>query len=441
MANARKVAVKALMKMDSDDSYSNIVINNALNNSELTGVDRAFCSVLFYGTLERRITLDYILTKYCKQPLCEMNNAIVNILRSGVYQLKYMDKVPDSAAVNESVKLAKVLRRHSNSSDFVNAVLRAFIRDNKEVELPTDEIKRISVIYSLPEWIIESLINDYGKENCDRIAEAFLNQRHISVRTNTLKTTTELLLNMFAQKGISAYESDICSDSIVIEKGGSVEKLPGFSEGLFHVQDISSSLCAKALNAHENMRVIDVCAAPGGKSFTIAEMMNNTGEVYALDLYEQKVGLIRRSAERLGIKNMTSVVCNAKKPNADFGEFDRVLCDLPCSGTGILGKKPEIRYKNVALLDTLSDLQYDLLVKSSSYLKVGGILIYSTCSLRRSENRDIAEKFLSENDNFEAYPIFSNIKRGIDEADNMLTLLPHIHNTDGFFISAFIRTR
>ena len=441
MANARKIAVKALMKMDSDDAYSNIVINNALNNSELTGVDRAFCSVLFYGTLERRITLDHILSKYCKQPLAEMNNAIVNILRCGIYQLKYMDKVPDSAAVNESVKLAKVLRRHSNSSNFVNAVLRAFIRDNKEIELPIDEIKRISVLYSLPEWIINSLINDYGKENCKKIAEAFLSQRHISVRTNTLKTSTKKLLDMFVENGISAHESDICADSIVIEKGGSVENLPGFSEGLFHVQDISSSLCAKALDAEKDMRVIDVCAAPGGKSFTVAEIMHNTGEVYALDLYEQKVGLIRRSAERLGIKNLTSVVCNAKKPNDNFGEFDRVLCDLPCSGTGILGKKPEIRYKNVALLDTLSDLQYDLLVKSSSYLKVGGILVYSTCSLRKCENRDIAEKFLSENQNFEPYSIFSSIERGINEPDNMLTLLPHIHNTDGFFISAFIRTR
>lgn len=436
MANARLVVLNALIKTEKDKAYSNLVIDSVLNNSMLNEVDSAFAAALYYGVLERMLTLDYIASKYSKIKISKLDVAVLCILRMGLYQIKFMDKVPNNAAVNESVKLCSLIKKTS-AKGFINAVLRSFIRDNALIDLPNDKIDRISVEYSIPTWIVKSFANDYGLDNAKAIAKGFLQNNYLSIRVNTNKISSKDMLERLKQDGINAVASEFDENAIIIEKSGNIRKLFGYDEGLFHVQDVASQLCVKALDIHDDMRVLDICSAPGGKAFTAAQYTKN--DIICCDLYEQKVEIIKKGAKRLGLDNVKAIQNDASKYNAKLGEFDRVLCDLPCSGLGILGKKPEIRYKNVTFVDKLPLIQYDLLCNSVKYVKLGGLLFFSTCTLRNAENRDVAEKFLKNNPDFEPVDVLSDVKRAIDEPSNMLTLMPHIHNTDGFFISVFRR--
>jgi 16S rRNA (cytosine967-C5)-methyltransferase len=438
MYSARKVVMRALTKLETENGYSNLVLDNALSESGLDPRDKAFASALFYGVLERRITLDYIISKYLRQPISSLSNAVLQALRIAVYQMIYMDKVPDRAAVNESVNLIKNSRQKS-ASGLVNAVLRSFLRDNKEFCLPDDKMKALSITYSAPQWLIKSFTADYGEKNAKGILESFFSSKPIAVRVNTTKISFGDYLKILLDSGIDAAADELAKNSILIKGAGSIENLPGYKEGYFHVQDTASQLCASVITQRNAKRVLDVCAAPGGKSFTIAENLGGKGEVVSCDLYPHKISLINAGKERLGLKNITVVLNDAAKYNNELGKFDAVLCDLPCSGLGILSKKPEIRYKNVAFLDNLPEIQYHLLDKSADYVSQDGLLVYSTCTLRHCENKDIADKFLVNHSEFKPLPIFSEIKRAFKESDNMLTLLPHIHGTDGFFISAFVK--
>ena len=438
MADARLTVAQALFQMKAEDGYSNIVIDKVLSESELDSRDKAFASALFYGTIERRLTLDYIAKRYLR-PKIRIKPAVRIILRIGLYQLAFMDKVPDSATVNESVKLTYAMGQ-SGASGLVNAVLRAFLRDDKKIEYPTDTVDRLSVQYSCDKTLVAEMINDYGEQTAEQILSAFCeSENKITIRVNTTRTTAKELAEKLIEKGVTVEQDKFCENALHLTHAGDVRSLYGYKNGLFHVQDTASQLCAKSLEIGKNMRVLDVCAAPGGKTFTIAEMLENGGEVVACDKYEHKIKMISSGAYRLRLKNVTTLLNDASKYNYTLEKFDRVLCDLPCSGSGIMAKKPEIRYKNVGLLDNLPHLQYDLLVQSSNYVQKGGVLVYSTCSIRKAENKAVAERFLSENSDYEPYPILADIPRAIDEPSNMLTLLPHVHNTDGFFISAFKR--
>ena len=438
MQNARITAINALIKMENDDAYSNIVIDTALTKSGLNRLDSAFASTLFYGVLERRITLDYALQKYMKKPLEQTDITVLTVLRAGIYQLKFMDKVPDSAAVDESVKCCVALKKH-NAKGFVNAVLRSFIRDGKKIRPPKDELQLLSVKYSVPEWLVKSYIADYGSECAERIMSAFLRKKALSVRVNTTKISCADFIDMLGKNGITAKESPICKNAVIIDNPGAVKSLCGYDEGLFHVQDVASQLTAAALNIGGNDTVLDVCAAPGGKTFTMAQQ--TSGSVVSCDLYPHKVRLIEQGASRLSLNNVKALVNDASKHNETLSSFNKILCDLPCSGLGILCKKPEIRYKNVTFVDKLPNLQYDLLLESAKYAAVGSVLLYSTCTLRHVENGQVANKFLQNNPDFEPLSILPNIKRGIDEPSNQLTLLPHIHGTDGFFMACFKKVR
>ena len=434
MSDARELVANALLSMQADDGYSNIVIDKALENCELSSRDKAFASALFYGVIERRITLDYILKKYVR-PKLRIKPAVKITLRMGLYQLLYMNSVPDSAAVNESVKLTHKLGQ-PGAAGLVNAILRSFIRDDKKFELPTDNIKALSVKYSCGEDLVKGFVNDYGEAIAENILKGFENaDNSVTLRVNTLKTSIDELLEKFKENNITARRVEICDTALKVYSAGDIRSLYGYKQGLFHVQDVASQLCAKAVGANENMRVLDVCAAPGGKSFSIAEYMSGKGEIISCDKYEQKIKMIATGAYRLGLNNIKSLPNNGEVFNSDLGNFDRVLCDLPCSGLGIMVKKPEIRYKNVALLDNLPDLQYHLLCTSCEYVKSGGMLIYSTCTLRKCENEQIVEKFLNEHSDFSIVKVLPEFERNEDT----LTLFPHQSGTDGFFISAFIR--
>ena len=437
MKKARFIALGALLKMELNEGYSNIVFNTEVKKSGLDARDVALCGKLFYGVLEKKITLDYIISAYSKMPIRKISADVLNILRMGVYQLVYMDRVPDSAAVNECVNLTKNIKKHS-ASGFVNGVLRSFLRNNKKYSLPKDKIKSLSIKHSCPEWIIRLFIKSYGEENSIKILETLSGRPPINIRVNNLKTTTDELICKLAQEGVIATPAERVEGALVLENTGAIESLNCYNEGLFHVQDLASQICCRALNALPYQTVLDVCASPGGKSFTIAEMMNNCGRVFSFDLYKSKIELIKNGADRLGI----DIICAEKRDATCEGDklpmADRILCDVPCSGLGIMRRKPEIRYKDKTLIEGLPELQYDILCKSCKFLKIGGILVYSTCTLNPLENNNVAKKFLAEHPDFEPVSLENlGFESALKEKDNQLTLLPGIHGTDGFFISAF----
>lgn len=438
MANARKEAINALIKIETEGGYSNIVVDKLLNVSGLEPRDKALATTIIYGTLERKLTLQYVIARYSKTPIKKLKPFILAALETALYQMIFMDKIPDSAAVNETVKLVRK-SKFSGLSGFVNAVLRSFLRDDKKIEYPTERVKYLSVKYSVSEDIASLFYNQYGNE-ADEILEGFLGLEGLSLKVNPLKiSVSELKEKLSETAQVSVHP---LHDEVLIVKGaGSVRELYGYEKGYFHIQDTASALCARIVGAESGDRVLDVCAAPGGKSFSIAEGMGDNGEVLALDLYEHKVELIKKGAKRLGLKSVKSFVNDAEIYNEELGKFNKVLCDLPCSGLGILGKKPEIRYKNVAFVDNLKLLQYHLLQSAKSYVKIGGNLYFSTCTLNEQENYGVVKRFLEENDEFEPLEIGQGIQKSDKDMINTLTLFPHIHKTDGFFISAFRRVR
>ncbi len=440
MTNPRKTAFNILYKIETDKAFSSILIKNIIRENNLSGLDAAFVSAMVYGVLERLITLDYIISRYSKLPLKKVEKKTLVILRMGLYQIIYMDKVPDSAAVNESVKLAKKLRL-SYSSGYINGVLRSFLRDGAKIPLPCekDNLARLSVEYSCPQEVIKMWIDSYGAENTLGILKSLFDRPPLYCRVNTLGITPEDLIPQLEALGVEVKRTalDTCLE---ISNTGFIQRLKPFEDGLFYIQDMSSQLCVKLSNIRPHHIVSDVCAAPGGKSVGAAIDMENRGKVNAFDLYGHKVELIRNAAVRLGAAVCASVR-DAKSDKSDGILSDRVFCDVPCGGLGIIRRKPEIRYKPDVVNNGLPEIQYEILKNSARLTAYSGLLVYSTCTLNPAENGEVADRFLRENPDFEPYPIIlpPGIKRGIDEPSNQLTLFPHINNTDGFFISIFKR--
>lgn len=436
MKTSRAVAFEILLKVHMDKAYSNLALDASLENQSFSAVEKSFISALVYGVTERTLTLDYQLSRYLSQPLKKLKPQVLVILRMGAYQLLFMDKVPVSAAVNESVKLAKN-NGCAFASGLVNAVLRKVSQNGLVLPDEKDRIKRCSVEYSCPEWILDLWKENYGEDNAIKIAENSVGAVETVLRVNTLKTNCDELISILSQEGIKA-EKGIVENSVVLSKSGSLRELKSYKDGLFHVQDIASQLCCKALEAKEGERVLDICSAPGGKSFTTAEYMNNNGEIVSCDIYESRLKLVSSGAERLGINIIKTRENDASLNNEELGLFDKIICDVPCSGLGVIRRKPEIRLKTMAEVDKLPEIQYSIMKTTSQYLKKGGVMIYSTCSLNRDENENVFYRFLKENPDFESVKVLPDIER-IDKDTDTLTLLPNIHGSDGFFISALRR--
>lgn len=437
MKSARQIAFEVLNRIQKDNSYSNLSLDRALDSYELSVQDKSFVSALVYGVIERQLTLDYQLAPLLKQPLKKLKPQVLTILRLGVYQILYMEKVPDSAAVNECVKLTKQ-NGASFASGLVNAVLRKVIANGLRLPDKT-ESNYMSIAYSVPQWLCDMWIQAYGAENAEKLLCESFGSVNTVIRVNTAKITADELVKRLNDEQIKTEKNPYAENSLTVISGGALHKTKAYSEGLFHVQDTASQLCCKALEADKNCRVLDVCAAPGGKSFTIAEIMNNSGEVVSCDIYEKRVSLIKNGAERLGLDNVKTAVNDGSVYNKTLGKFDRILCDVPCSGLGVIRKKPEIRYKSKEEVDNLPNLQYSILCVSSEYLEKGGMLVYSTCSLNPDENEKIIQRFLKEHSGFESIKVLPEIVRYGEDSD-YLTLMPHIHNCDGFFISAVRKT-
>lgn len=433
MKTARREAYDILLHILKDSAYSNLSLEQALGVSDFSKRDRAFASRLVYGTLERQLTLDYIISQFLNQPLSKLKKQVLVNLRMAVYQLYFMDKVPASAVINEAVNLSKETGC-AFASGLINAVLRKI--DAKRVNLADtpDEIR-----YSCPEHLIRMWKKMYGEENTAGILENINKAAPFYIRVNTLKTNQEALIKLLEQEGIFAKET-VFPNALKLENVGGVAQLASFQAGLFHVQDLASQLCAEALGAKPGETVFDLCAAPGGKTFTIAQSMKNEGRILAFDLYEHRLDLIQKTAETLGIINLETALGDASKFNRNLPQADRVLCDVPCSGLGIIRRKPEIRYKNLDSIKELPALQLAILENGSNYVKPGGTLIYSTCALNKKENNQVADAFLKKYPEFHAVPIFSEIPGSNMETTPYLTLFPHINGADGFFIAKFERS-
>ncbi len=432
----RQKAFEILLKIHISNAYSNLTLDTYLQKDNMETRDKAFVSALVYGVCERQLTLDYNLSKYLKQPVRKLKPEVLIVLRLGVYQLLFMDKIPVSAAINESVNLVKA-NRAAFASGLVNAVLRNVSRNGLVLPEENDD-NYFSVKYSCPKWLIDMWTEEYGKENTEDILSRSLGEVPLYIRVNTLKTHTDELISLLEKEGIEAQKCECIEDALVLKKQGSVEKLNAFKKGLFHVQDLSSQLCCKALSAKEGDNVLDVCSAPGGKAFTISQYIKDNGSVTACDIYPARVKLIESGAERLGIKSIKTEVSDASEVNKSFSLFDKVLCDVPCSGLGIIRRKPEIKYKSAQDIDKLHNLQYLILCVTAKYVKKRGNLVYSTCSLNPAENTEICKKFLSENKDFVLCDIEGAESFGLVE-DKMLTVLPAKNDTDGFFIAKFER--
>ena len=413
MENPRKVAVKALVKINTEKAYSNLIVNSLFSENDLSAQDKAFATALVYGVLERKITLDYVLQKFLKTPLKKVAPFTKEVLRVALYQIMFMDKIPDSAAVDQAVKTVKK-SKESRNSGFVNAVLRNILRAD-DLLPKGDTTEELSVIYSCPEEIIESFTNDYGFENTKNILKESLNPSKLTVRVNTEKTTVEEF-----KKSIGVDSEDIgLIGGLNLKSGIDVGKNSLYKNGFFYVQDKASQTVVSVLKPKENSRVLDMCAAPGGKSFSMALLMKNKGEIISCDLYPKRVELIEKSANRLGLNIIKPTVCDAAVYNEKLGEFDFVLCDVPCSGLGVIGRKPDIKYKAFSEFDSLCGIQISILQNAVKYLKKGGKILYSTCTLRKKENDDIIENFIKENTDF--------------KLEYSHTFMPHIDGTDGFY--------
>lgn len=428
---ARLLAAKALLRVSSG-GFSNIVLDSMLGEAKLDQRDKAFASALFYGVLERRITIDILIRRYSAIPPEKLDPEAAEVLRMGFYQLLYMNSVPDNAAVNESVELIKELGC-PKASGFVNGILRAFVRNGKNADFSRlPGIERLSAEYSAPLWLCKKWCLEFGPQRTQRALRACLGAPPIYARVNTVKADAHAVCEALSTEGASAKPAEIFQNAIIIESPA-LQNTKAYRDGLFHVQDISSQLCAAALGAKPGDRVLDVCAAPGGKTFTVAEIMENRGEVVACDLHAKRAKLVKTGGERLGLGIITARANDATVYDESFGKFDKVLCDVPCSGLGVIRRKPEIRFKKPEDLQSLPKIQYRIAAASAKYLKEGGVLVYSTCTLSRDENENVVKQ-LMEREGLLPEKLPEELQKYSADGYSV-TLLPGEINSDGFYFA------
>lgn len=435
--NIRELVLEILMQVTREGEYSHLVIRSVLEKYQyLEKQERAFLTRVSEGTLEHMIELDYIINQFSKVKVNKMKPVIRNIMRMSVYQLKYMDSVPASAACNEAVKLAK-RKGFSSLSGFVNGVLRNIARNLDQITYPKEEedpVQFLSVCYSMPEWIVTKWIRDYGMEQTKETLSAFLTDAPIMIRTNCIKISPDALEERLKSEHVTVKKA-VLEDAkeldyaFLISDFDYLNALPSFQEGLFYVQDISSMMVAEYADPKEGDVVVDVCAAPGGKSIHIAEKLNGTGMVFARDLTEYKVSLIEENIARHQLANIRAQQQDALVLDESMvGKADIVVADLPCSGLGVMRKKTDIKYKmDEAKQKDLEKLQREMLAVVQKYVRAGGTLLYSTCTINRGENEENAAWFLKE------YPEFELVKSK--------QFFPKKEYGDGFFLAKFIRKK
>lgn len=421
----RKTAYLTLMDVESKKSYSNLALNHhvIINKPNSPG----FVRELVYGVLENKMLLDHYIDQLVKTGAASLKASDLTILRMGIYQLGYMDSVPEYAAVNESVIMAK--RYCRGRSGFINGVLRGYISKRLSLTLPDrteDELKYLSVKYSYAPWIVELWLDEFGVDYTEELLAAGNETPQNTIRLNWLKVVKQDLIQLLEDKGYEVEQGEMCSNALYV-KGSRLLETEMYKMGLFSVQDESSMLVAEKMNPQQGELIMDLCAAPGGKTMAIAERMNNTGRIIASDVYRRKLDLIDREADRLGVKIVETRSWDATRVDSSMiGKADRVLVDAPCSGLGVVRRKPEIKYKEKTDdMDSLPKKQLAILSAAAQYVKVDGTLVYSTCTINPYENRNVVSEFLKKNSKF--------------KVEEMTQLLPNKDHTDGFFICVMKR--
>ena len=428
---AWETALNALIACRKSGAWSNGVLKKYLQRDRLDSRDAALATRLCYGVLQNRGKLDFYLRQLLTGKLKDLHPVVRDVLHLGLYQIYEMDKIPESAAVNESVTLAKKYCKNPKASSLVNGVLRNAVRTRGQLKEPTSYADR----YSHPDELISLLKANLPKGKLEPMLIANNAAPETVVQVNTLRISTEALQKRLEEEKVSAKPHGWMKDCLVLSGTGSLEQLPSFKEGLFYVQDPAaklSVLCAKL--PKEDIRVLDCCSAPGGKSFAAAIAMGGRGQITSCDVHTHKTGLIANGAARLGLTNITAKQQDATENVAEWVDtMDTVIADVPCSGLGIIRKKPDIRYKNLAEMKELPALQLKILENQATYVKKGGVLLYSTCTVLKAENEDVVSAFLKKHEDFCLEPLELPEVFGKNES-GMLTLIPGEYDTDGFFI-------
>ena len=436
---ARELAVKVLYKIEKEDGYTNIVLDEILNKNreKLNSKDIGLISEIVYGTITWKLTIDEIIKKHSKIKMKKISAWILNILRIGIYQIVFLDKIPKSASVNESVNLAKKYG-HKGSSNFVNALLRKIEKtDYQEFFTIENDIERISKTTSMPEWIIEELLKEKSVQEVEEICKASNLRPKVNIRVNKLKISKNELERLLEEEKIE-FSEGILKDFLILEKVKNIENLDLFKNGYFTIQDEMAGLIAQILEPKENEKILDCCSAPGGKTTYIAELMNNKGYIEAWDIHDHRLKLVENTSKRLGINIIKTKLQDATVYNDEyFGKFDKLLLDVPCLGLGVLKRKPDIKWKRKKEdIEKITLIQKNILQTCSNYVKKGGEIIYSTCSILRNENQDIIQGFLNNNSNFQLKKINCHELNLIDQ--NYISLQQN-KNNDGFFICKLLK--
>lgn len=432
--NTRKIIVDILDEVFFRGAYSNIELNKRLSNPKIDSKDKGLITEVVYGTIKHRKTIDVILENFVKS-IDKIDEGVLNILRSSIYQMKYLDRVPDYAVVNEAVNLSKSVS--VGLSKFVNGVLRNYLR-NKERKFGGNlrGSEKLAYEYSFEKWMVDLFIRQYGEEVAEKILKGLNTTPSVTVRVNSLKSDYDEVLEKLEADGYDVEEGYICPEAIIIKKGSSIEKNSLHEEGLITVQDESAMLVAPLLDPAEGETVMDLCSAPGGKTTHISEILMNTGKVYAFDIHEHKLALIEESVKRLGIINVETNIMDATRLEGKYVEFaDKILLDVPCSGLGIIRKKPEIKWtKNSRELQSIVKIQREILENAWNYLKKGGEIVYSTCTLNKRENEEVIDSFLEKHNDCSVENSFIGKNDNIIYNGNgSITILPNEH-MDGFFM-------
>ncbi|OCL27933.1 16S rRNA (cytosine(967)-C(5))-methyltransferase [Orenia metallireducens] len=444
MRTAREIALEGIYKINEEDGFSNLVVNSLLNRSNLDKRDRSLATQLIYGVIRRRNTLDWIINKFASRKINKMTPWVRNSLRLGVYQVYYLDKIPTPVAVNETVEAAKS-KCNRGAIKFINGVLRNIIRSLDKIEYPKlekDPVQYIRYKYSQPQWLVERWVKIYGTKKAIEIAENLNKVPATVIRTNTLKTDREALIQELSEDKVDAETIALVPEAINLLKYPSIDRLKAFEEGRFQVQGLASMLVAHILAPEADDKVVDLCSAPGGKTTHLSQLMDNRGQVYAVDVHQHKLDLIHQNCDRLGIDNVETI-CNDGREVSFAEKIDKVLVDAPCSGLGIMAKKPEIRWqKKPQDLAELQQLQVELLENGAKMLKDGGVLVYSTCTFTDEENIDIIREFLEDHDNFKLVDLSKDAERfGLTEylKEGTLQLIPDEDLIEGFFIAKLLK--
>lgn len=439
MDKPRQIALQTLYEIEKNNAYSNIKLDENINKNikMLKEKDISFISQIVYGVITWKITLDEIIKKYSSIKIKKISIWILNILRMGIYQIVFLDKIPNFATINESVELAKRYG-HIASSRFVNAILRKVSKEDYEQLFNIkDEIEKISKTTSTPIWLVKQLVKERNVEDATQICNNLNQKPELIVRVNSIKITKEEFMKKLEERKIQ-YEELLLKDFLVIKNLKQIEKFDLFKEGYFIVQDQSAGLAAYYLNPKKNQKILDACSAPGGKTTYLAQLMRNTGEIIALEKYQHRISLVEQNIKRLGIKNVKTIVQDATTYNKNLkNKFDKILLDVPCMGIGVIKRKPDIKWQRTEEdIEEITKDQKNILQVCSKYLKVGGEIVYSTCSILKKENEDVIKEFLQENPNFKIKKEEFEELKNIDIFNinqGMININPQ-PGFDGFFI-------